>query len=213
MKHHFSRPFCSLLPLPSLLGKDRRQTSFLSPCMALNLETHEVDYKFELKVIHYYLNTWENNVKTKCDIFTWFCKCKLVTNSQSLAWLRLTIQGALPLKCKICTLYTWLSNICLLTTEIYCLFLWFQKDAKTQPANPSLLPPLQCVLSSLVTEQQGRTHTVWRGQCSHHGRRLHTPCTWSWLLIGSNILKACPLCCCLQEMPEQEWSGRGCLDS
>lgn len=75
-------------------------------------------------------------------------KCKLVTNSQSLAWPGLTIQGALPLKCEICTLYSWLSNICLLRQlKPTCLFLWFQKDAKiTSVYPPPFLPPSQCTL-------------------------------------------------------------------
>ena len=95
------------------------------------------------------------------------------------------------------------------------LFLWFQKNGKNHICQPFPIPVsfTESSPSDLITEQQGRRHRVWRGQCNRRGRRLRSPCTWSWLSTGSNTWKVCPLRCSPQGRPEQEWSGRGCRHS
>lgn len=106
-----------------------------------------------VKLTHHYLNTLKKNVKTKCDIFTWFCKCKLC-HQFSPIWLRPTIQGALPVNVKTCILHSWLMS--LETTET--LFLWFKKGARTRLFKPTL--PSLHTLSSYYRTTRQETHSL-----------------------------------------------------
>lgn len=52
------------------LSQPRLEGGSLLVMCGLFSESREVEHKSEFKAMHYYLNTWENNVKQKCDIFT-----------------------------------------------------------------------------------------------------------------------------------------------